>query len=54
MRPARPDDIQTLYEMAKLTGGGFTNLPPDRTSLAAKLERTAEALSRTEDSMEDE
>ncbi|MGV3769957.1 MAG: arginine N-succinyltransferase [Sphingobium phenoxybenzoativorans] len=54
MRPARPDDLQTLYEMAKLTGGGFTNLPPDRTSLSAKLERTAEALARTEDSMEDE
>jgi len=54
MRPARPDDLQTLYEMAKLTGGGFTNLPPDRKSLSAKLERTAEALSRDADSMEDE
>ncbi|MDF0541622.1 arginine N-succinyltransferase [Sphingobium sp. H39-3-25] len=54
MRPARPDDIQTLYEMAKLTGGGFTNLPPDRTALAAKLERTAQALARTEDGIEDE
>jgi arginine N-succinyltransferase len=54
MRPARPDDLQTLYEMAKLTGGGFTNLPPDRASLSAKLERTAEALARESDSMEDE
>jgi len=54
MRPARPDDLQTLYEMAKLTGGGFTNLPPDRTALTAKLERTAEALSRQEDSKQDE
>src|SRR3546814_3297595 len=25
--------------MAKLTGGGFTNLPPDRQALRAKLER---------------
>ncbi|PZU60292.1 MAG: arginine N-succinyltransferase [Sphingobium sp.] len=54
MRPAVPDDLQTLYEMAKLTGGGFTNLPPDRPSLEAKLERTALALAREGDSMEDE
>ena len=54
MRPARPDDLQTLYEMAKLTGGGFTNLPPDRDALAAKLHRTAEALARESDDMEDE
>ncbi len=44
MRAAEPSDLQSLYEMAKLTGGGFTNLPPDRKSLAAKLERSAEAL----------
>jgi arginine N-succinyltransferase len=54
MRTARPDDLQTLYEMAKLTGGGFTNLPPDRTALAAKLERTAQALGRDSDGIEDE
>ncbi|MBK5264495.1 MAG: arginine N-succinyltransferase [Alphaproteobacteria bacterium] len=54
MRPARPNDLQTLYEMAKLTGGGFTNLPADRDSLQAKLERTDQALSRKEDILEDE
>lgn len=54
MRTAGPDDLQTLYEMAKLTGGGFTNLPPDRKSLAAKLERTAQALSRTDEGITDE
>lgn len=54
MRIARADDLQTLYEMAKLTGGGFTNLPPDRASLAAKLERTEQALSRSSDGIEDE
>jgi arginine N-succinyltransferase len=54
MRPARTDDLQTLYEMAKLTGGGFTNLPPDRTALAAKLERTAAAVARQDDAMQDE
>ncbi len=54
MRTARADDLQTLYEMAKLTGGGFTNLPPDRTALTAKLERTEEALARPDESVEDE
>lgn len=48
MRLARPKDLAALYEMAKLTGGGFTNLPPDRKSLGAKLDRSAEALARTE------
>lgn len=54
IRSAQLDDLQTLYEMAKLTGGGFTNLPPDRTSLMAKLERTVQALERTEGGIEDE
>ncbi len=46
IRPARESDVQALYEMAKRTGGGFTNLPPDRTALTAKLERSATAFSR--------
>jgi arginine N-succinyltransferase len=44
IRAARDGDLQALYEMAKLTGGGFTNLPADRTSLKAKLERSHEAF----------
>lgn len=44
IRAARPDDLQHLYDMAKLTGGGFTNLPPDRKALGAKLERAAAAF----------
>lgn len=40
--------------MAKLTGGGFTNLPPDRKALGAKLERAAEAFSNKEDALTDE
>lgn len=28
IRPAVDSDLRHLYEMAKLTGGGFTNLPP--------------------------
>src|SRR3546814_5155542 len=31
--------------MAKLTGGGFTNLPADKASLVAKLSRSEEAFS---------
>ncbi len=34
LRAARSADLEPLYEMAKLTGGGFTNLPPDRKSLS--------------------
>ena len=49
VRPSRPDDLQPLYEMAKLTGGGFTNLPADRGALEAKLVRSAEAFAKAED-----
>jgi arginine N-succinyltransferase len=49
LRPATLDDLDALYELAKLTGGGFTNLPPDRGSLAAKLERSSTALARDAD-----
>ena len=30
VRPATGDDFKAIYQMAKLTGGGFTNLPADR------------------------
>ena len=46
IRAARMGDLNHLYEMAKLTGGGFTNLPPDRKSLIAKLERSEAAFAR--------
>ena len=48
VRAASSDDVDQLYEMAKLTGGGFTNLPPDRGALNAKLARSAEAFAKTE------
>ncbi|MES2290490.1 MAG: arginine N-succinyltransferase [Pseudomonadota bacterium] len=51
MRPARASDLPALYEMAKLTGGGFTNLPADRKSLAKTLERSEESLSRADDTL---
>ena len=54
IRPAREDDLQALYEMAKLTGGGFTNLPPEKPALRTKLERSALAFGRTDDALRDE
>ncbi|SUJ15407.1 Arginine N-succinyltransferase subunit beta [Sphingomonas paucimobilis] len=49
IRPAVDSDLRHLYEMAKLTGGGFTNLPPDRRALNAKLARSREAFGREAD-----
>ena len=54
IRAARSSDLQHLYEMAKLTGGGFTNLPPDRRALAAKLERSSTAFARDAGPVTDE
>ena len=48
-RPAGPADLQSIYEMAKTTGGGFTNLPADRGKLASKLASAAAAFARTDD-----
>jgi arginine N-succinyltransferase len=44
VRPAGNDDFQAIYEMAKLTGGGFTNLPPDRGALVDKIIRSQAAF----------
>ena len=54
IRAATADDLQALYEMAKLTGGGFTNLPADRNSLAAKLERSGAAFARDDNGLADD
>jgi arginine N-succinyltransferase len=48
VRPARNEDFQAIYEMAKLTGGGFTNLPADKGTLVAKLSRSEDAFGREE------
>ncbi len=54
MRAARAGDLAALYEMAKLTGGGFTNLPPDKPSLIAKLDRSDAAFARGEAAIADD
>ena len=46
IRAARPDDLRALYDLAKLTGGGFTNLPAEKDTLEAKLARSEEGFSR--------
>ena len=49
VRPSSSDDFPAIYEMAKLTGGGFTNLPADKPTLIAKIERSEESFARVED-----
>ena len=49
VRPAGNDDFQAIYEMAKLTGGGFTNLPPDRGALVEKLIRSQKSFEAQRD-----
>ena len=50
VRPATGEDFRAIYQMAKLTGGGFTNLPADRGTLVAKLARSDASFSRDGDS----
>lgn len=54
LRAARSADLEALYEMAKLTGGGFTNLPPERAALKAKLDRAEAAFGTDSDTIADE
>lgn len=54
VRPSRESDVEALYELALLTGGGFTNLPPDRDALALRLRWSAESFARTDESPENE
>ncbi len=46
VRAARGEDFDAIYEMAKLTGGGFTNLPADRDTLVQKLARSDGSFAR--------
>jgi arginine N-succinyltransferase len=46
IRAARPSDERAFHDLAKLTGGGFTNLPAEKSTLEAKLARSEEGFSR--------
>jgi arginine N-succinyltransferase len=37
VRPVQLDDLDALHHLAKQTGGGFTNLPPDRDDLQRRI-----------------
>jgi arginine N-succinyltransferase len=54
IRAALPKDIRALYDLAKLTGGGFTNLPAERATLEAKLERSEAGFGRKGESPADD
>ena len=54
IRASAPGDLEALYEMAKLTGGGFTNLPADREALAEKLADSASAFANRDNGLRDE
>ncbi len=49
VRPARGSDFNAIYQMAKLTGGGFTNLPADRATLVEKLALSDKSFAREGD-----
>jgi arginine N-succinyltransferase len=54
VRPVRNDDFEAVYEMAKLTGGGFTNLPADRGTLVEKLVRSEQGFARDAEGIGDD
>jgi arginine N-succinyltransferase len=54
VRPATGEDFRAFYQMAKLTGGGFTNLPADRDTLIQKLARSQKSFERKEDRQTDD
>jgi arginine N-succinyltransferase len=54
IRAARAEDLTAIYQIAKSTGGGFTNLPPDRKMLGARLARATEAFARDDDALGDD
>lgn len=46
VRPAREGDLDALFELAQMTGGGFTNLPPNRDALARRLAWSSESYAK--------
>jgi len=54
IRAARKGDLRAFYNLAKLTGGGFTNLPAEKATLEAKLDRSAAGFARDGDTPGDD
>ena len=54
VRAARGSDLDALYNLAEITGGGFTNLPANRESLAKRLAWSDASYARTTEAPDDE
>ena len=54
IRAATPNDLGALYELSKLTGGGFTNLPADKGTLEAKLAKSQAGFDRDGENQDDD
>lgn len=54
VRPARAADLPALMDLARLTGGGFTNLPADAAALAERLAWSDASFVRIEAAPDDE
>ena len=54
IRAAGPSDFRAFYDLAKLTGGGFTNLPAEKATLEAKLERSEAGFKRVGENQSDD
>ncbi|HEV2044387.1 MAG TPA: arginine N-succinyltransferase [Sphingomicrobium sp.] len=54
IRAATTDDLGALYELSKLTGGGFTNLPADKGTLEAKLAKSQAGFEREGENQDDD
>jgi arginine N-succinyltransferase len=54
VRAATPGDVRALYELSKLTGGGFTNLPADKATLEAKLAKSKASFERQGENQDDD
>ena len=54
LRAARRSDLRAFDNLAKLTGGGFTNLPAEKATLEAKLEQSAAGFEREGDTPGDD
>ena len=54
IRPARKTDLRAFYNLAKLTGGGFTNLPAEKATLEKKLARSEACFERFDDTPSDD
>ncbi len=54
IRAATTGDLGALYELSKLTGGGFTNLPADKGTLEAKLAKSQAGFEREGENQDDD